>query len=73
MAAEMLTEAGVTVHLFDAMPSIGRKFSLVGKGDQELTHSEGANTFAGRYRARRQATSAARASLSRRPPASKAA
>ncbi len=55
MAAQMLVDAGVTVHLFDAMPSIGRKFLLAGKGGLNLTHSEGADTFAGRYGARRDA------------------
>ena len=32
MAAEVLAHAGVAVHLFDAMPSVGRKFLLAGKG-----------------------------------------
>jgi uncharacterized flavoprotein (TIGR03862 family) len=55
MAAQVLVDAGVTVHVFDAMPSIGRKFLLAGKGGLNLTHSEGADTFAGRYGARRGA------------------
>jgi uncharacterized flavoprotein (TIGR03862 family) len=55
MAAQILVDAGITVHLFDAMPSIGRKFLLAGKGGLNLTHSEGADTFAGRYGARRDA------------------
>jgi uncharacterized flavoprotein (TIGR03862 family) len=55
MAAQMLVDAGVPVHLFDAMPSVGRKFLLAGKGGLNLTHSEGADTFAGRYGARREA------------------
>ena len=58
MAAQMLADAGYTVHLFDAMPSIGRKFLLAGKGGLNLTHSEGADTFAGRYGARRDAIDA---------------
>ena len=53
MAAQVLSEAGIAVHLFDAMPSIGRKFLLAGKGGLNLTHSEGADTFAGRYGERR--------------------
>jgi len=53
MAAQVLVEAGHTVHLFDAMPSIGRKFLLAGKGGLNLTHSEGADVFSGRYGARR--------------------
>jgi uncharacterized flavoprotein (TIGR03862 family) len=55
MAAQMLVDAGIAVHLFDAMPSIGRKFLLAGKGGLNLTHSEGADTFAGRYGERRDA------------------
>lgn len=55
MAAQVLADAGHSVHVFDAMPSIGRKFLLAGKGGLNLTHSEGADTFAGRYGARRNA------------------
>ena len=55
MAAQILVDAGIEVHLFDAMPSIGRKFLLAGKGGLNLTHSEGADTFAGRYGERRDA------------------
>mgnify|MGYP003378153178 CR=1 FL=1 len=33
MAAQVLSDAGVGVHLYDAMPSIGRKFLLAGKGE----------------------------------------
>jgi len=49
MAAEVLSAAGVTVHVFDAMPSAGRKFLLAGKGGLNLTHSEAADIFASRY------------------------
>ncbi|MES2582031.1 MAG: TIGR03862 family flavoprotein [Pseudomonadota bacterium] len=55
MAAQVISDAGLPVHLYDAMPSIGRKFLLAGKGGLNLTHSEGADTFAGRYGARREA------------------
>ena len=55
MAAEVLSQAGQAVHLYDAMPSVGRKFLLAGKGGLNLTHSEGAQTFAGRFGARRTA------------------
>ena len=55
MAAQVLCEAGVAAHVFDAMPSVGRKFLLAGKGGLNLTHSEGADAFAGRYGARRAA------------------
>lgn len=55
MAAQVLADAGVAVHLFDAMPSIGRKFLLAGKGGLNLTHSDEADRFASRYGARRDA------------------
>jgi uncharacterized flavoprotein (TIGR03862 family) len=53
MAAQVLAEAGVAVQVFDAMPSVGRKFLLAGKGGLNLTHSESADLFAGRYGERR--------------------
>lgn len=40
MAAEVLSRAGAEVDLFDAMPSVGRKFLLAGRGGLNLTHSE---------------------------------
>jgi hypothetical protein len=49
MAAEVLSRAGVAVHLFDAMPSVGRKFLLAGKGGMNLTHAEPMDAFIGRY------------------------
>ncbi len=49
MAAEVLCRAGVAVDVFDAMPSVGRKFLLAGKGGLNLTHSEPLNSFVGRY------------------------
>lgn len=55
MAAQELLQAGYAVHVFDAMPSVGRKFLLAGKGGLNLTHSEGPDTFAGRYGTRRAA------------------
>ncbi|APW42385.1 TIGR03862 family flavoprotein [Rhodoferax saidenbachensis] len=54
MAAQVLADAGRTVHLFDAMPSVGRKFLLAGKGGLNLTHSDSADVFAERYGARRK-------------------
>ena len=54
MAADVLSSAGVEVHLYDAMPSVGRKFLLAGKGGLNLTHSEPVDIFASRYGARRQ-------------------
>lgn len=49
MAAQRLQEAGVRVHLMDAMPSVGRKFLLAGKGGLNLTHSEPMDSFLARY------------------------
>ena len=50
MAAERLARAGVTVNVYDAMPSVGRKFLLAGIGGMNITHSEPAAPFLGRYR-----------------------
>ena len=55
MAAEVLAEAGLRVDVHDAMPSVGRKFLLAGKGGLNLTHSEPLEPFLGRYGARREA------------------
>ena len=49
MAAQELALAGWSVHLFDAMPSVGRKFLLAGKGGMNLTHSEPLDRFMQRY------------------------
>ncbi len=49
MAAEVLARGGRRVDLFDAMPSVGRKFLLAGKGGLNLTHSEGFESFVERY------------------------
>ena len=51
MAAETLASAGpaVCVQVYDAMPSVGRKFLLAGKGGLNLTHSEPAEIFLKRY------------------------
>src|SRR5712664_2599526 len=53
MAAEALATGGVEVDLYDAMPSVGRKFLMAGKGGMNLTHSEPAELFAARYAERR--------------------
>jgi len=49
MAAEVLAQVGVRVELFDAMPSVGRKFLLAGVGGMNITHSEPKDAFIGRY------------------------
>lgn len=53
MAAETARAAGAQVDLYDAMPSVGRKFLLAGKGGLNLTHSEPLDRFLSRYGARR--------------------
>jgi hypothetical protein len=58
MAAEVLATGGVQVDLFDAMPSVGRKFLLAGKGGLNLTHSEPMPGFALRYDERSEAVAA---------------
>lgn len=52
MAAETLAQGGVSVDLYDAMPSVGRKFLLAGKGGLNLTHAEDTPDFLRRYGAR---------------------
>jgi uncharacterized flavoprotein (TIGR03862 family) len=49
MAAEALSAAGIRVDVFDAMPSVGRKFLLAGRGGLNLTHSEAPDLFLSRY------------------------
>jgi uncharacterized flavoprotein (TIGR03862 family) len=49
MAAEVLTAAGHQVTVFDAKPSVGRKFLLAGKGGLNLTHSEPFAPFVARF------------------------
>jgi len=46
-------QGGVQVDVYDAMPSVGRKFLLAGKGGMNLTHSEATEPFLSRYGARR--------------------
>lgn len=52
MTAETLAAAGVDVDIYDAMPSVGRKFLLAGRGGLNLTHSEPSDAFLSRYGAR---------------------
>ena len=49
MAAEVLALAGIKVDLFDAMPSVGRKFLLAGVGGMNITHAEPQESFLSRY------------------------
>lgn len=52
MAAEVLAQNGVSVDLYDAMPSPGRKFLMAGKGGMNITHDEPFEAFCRRYGAR---------------------
>ncbi|VVP83349.1 TIGR03862 family flavoprotein [Pseudomonas fluorescens] len=49
MAAEVLSQAGIRVDLYDGMPSVGRKFLLAGVGGMNITHSEAYPAFLSRY------------------------
>lgn len=55
MAAEVLSGAGLAVDVFDAMPSVGRKFLMAGKGGMNLTHAEPFERFVSRYGCRSEA------------------
>ncbi|MDO9467299.1 MAG: TIGR03862 family flavoprotein [Thiobacillus sp.] len=52
MAAEVLAQGGIQVEVYDAMPSVGRKFLLAGVGGMNITHSEPFDAFLSRYGAR---------------------
>ncbi|WP_308920999.1 TIGR03862 family flavoprotein [Janthinobacterium sp. J1-1] len=49
MAAQAAASSGAQVDLFDAMPSVGRKFLLAGRGGMNITHAEGYQSFVTRY------------------------
>ena len=49
MAAEVLLARGATVDLYDAMPSLGRKFLMAGKSGLNLTHSEPVEALLSRF------------------------
>ena len=53
MAAEVLSQSGFNVTVYDAMPSAGRKFLMAGKGGMNITHAEAFETFLSRYGERR--------------------
>lgn len=48
-AAEQLSARGHAVELYDAMPSVARKFLLAGIGGMNITHSEPMEKFVNRY------------------------
>ncbi|MEN9562212.1 MAG: hypothetical protein RIR73_456, partial [Chloroflexota bacterium] len=49
MAAEILSAQGLEVDVYDAMPSLGRKFLMAGKSGLNITHSEPFEKFVARY------------------------
>ena len=49
MAAEVLSAAGMSVAVFERMPTLGRKFLMAGRGGLNLTHSEDFERFVARY------------------------
>ena len=49
MAAEVIAQAGFRVELYDAMPSVGRKFLLAGVCGMNITHAEAPQQFITRY------------------------
>ena len=48
-AAEVMASAGLTVTVYDRMPSPARKFLMAGRGGLNLTHSEPLSSFLQRY------------------------
>ena len=54
MAAEVLSQRGVKVDVYDSMSSLGRKFLMAGKSGLNFTHSEPFEQFASRYGNRRE-------------------
>jgi uncharacterized flavoprotein (TIGR03862 family) len=53
IAADVLNAAGRTVHVYERMSSVGRKFLMAGRGGLNLTHSEPIDAFLSRYGAAR--------------------
>jgi uncharacterized flavoprotein (TIGR03862 family) len=53
MAAEVLSQGGAQVDIYDAMPSVGRKFLRAGTGGLNIAHSEPFEKFIARYGSRR--------------------
>ena len=58
MAAEVMSDDGLRVVVYDGMASVGRKFLLAGKGGLNLTHSEPMAAFTARYGPRADAVAA---------------
>ena len=49
MAAEVISARGMSVDLYDSMPSLGRKFLMAGKSGLNITHAEPFGQFVSRY------------------------
>ena len=49
MAADKLSQAGLSVTVYDRMPSPARKFLMAGRGGLNLTHAEALDLFLDRY------------------------
>ncbi len=49
MAAERMSLQGLAVNVYDAMPSVARKFLLAGVGGMNITHAEDYADFVSRY------------------------
>ena len=49
MAAQVLLEKGIPVDLFEAMPTVARKFLYAGKSGMNISHAEDTETFLTRY------------------------
>lgn len=49
IAAEELSKAGLSVDVYEAMPTLGRKFLRAGLGGLNITHSEPFEKFCSRY------------------------
>ena len=52
MAAEVLAKHDLSVHLYEAKPTVGRKFLIAGKGGLNLTHTERFESFVQKFGAR---------------------
>ncbi|OOV88871.1 hypothetical protein BTA35_0200475 [Oceanospirillum linum] len=49
MAAQVLLEQGIPVDLFEAMPTVARKFLYAGKSGMNISHAEATEQFLTRY------------------------
>ena len=68
MAAEVLAKRGVSVAVYDAMPSVGRKFLMAGKGGLNITHAEVFSDFVSRYSSSVAQSTSADVSDNHHPP-----